>query len=286
MSLTFVFVFQGGPIEPKAALLAASLYEYVGRQADLVAAVPIYEGVLPPTESGLLFLESLQIKTHKIDNPVDISYPIANKIAAMAVPSATKNTIFLDSDILCLRSIERVESVFESEFCARLADFREIPHSTWEEIHKELGIEPPEFVYKSMIKQDSMPMYFNSGVVGTNHPQALSLEWAKLARKLNQPERWPITRPFLDQICLPLAVKNLGLTVDFLTPNQHFSSALFPAKASAKPLFAHYHDSRTLVGDLVAGPIAESLLRKHPELVSILRPDPWLSLLRNHPITA
>ena len=279
MQPCFVFVCQGGSIEPKAALLAASLSTFVQCDAEIIAAIPSYPEVLPPTTEAIEFLHKLGVRVEEIVNEVDPTYPIANKIACFNIPTDADKFVFLDSDILCLQEIHEDQDFGGCEFAARLTDFSDLRPVDWCHVYEHCDKEPPEFDHRSIVSNEHMPLCFNSGVVITTQPGRLHHTWTAFARKLNHRERFPFTRPFLDQISLPFAVRELGLTIHLLDQYQHCPSAIFPIDLHHPAVFAHYHGTIHLLGDKLLANIAQRLIREHAGLDRLLQPGPFLSLL-------
>jgi hypothetical protein len=117
----FVFVCQSGELEIKATLLAASLRRQFGHRVDLVAAVPQPEarwGKISDTTRTLL--EQLGVRLIQVFNRVNEEYGYANKIDCLNVKTTAAKTIFLDSDILCLRPVS--DDAFPAVFNAKAAD--------------------------------------------------------------------------------------------------------------------------------------------------------------------
>ncbi len=279
MDFAFVFVCQGGPIEPKAALLAATLRSYIHSGNELIAAIPQYPEVQAPSQATLSFLRQLDVRTVAIGNPVDPSYLYAHKIECFSIPTAAERMVFLDSDILCLREFRHEPVLGNCEFAARLTDFSDIQPARWKQLYRHCGLGEPQFDHHSIATREPMPLCFNSGVVVTSQPVPLYQGWSEFACKLNDKQRFPETRPFLDQISLPFAVTELGLDITLLTTNHHWSSAIFPIDIFAPPLFAHYHDSCNLLGDKILADVAERMVNEYRGLHALLQADPFLGLL-------
>ncbi len=280
MPLAFVFVCQGGPLEPKALLLAASLRHFASAGHQLIAAIPDYPEVAPPSAAGVDFLRQLDVRLVAIGNSLDVSYPYAHKIECLGIATGGRRLVFLDSDILCLRQCVDEPALQAGEFAARLTDTCDIPAQRWREIYRFCGFGEPRFDHVAVVTGEPMPLCFNSGVFAVAQPARLRRAWLELAAQLNDPARFPETRPFLDQISLPLALQREGIEPQLLGTGQHWPSAIIPVDLLQPPLFAHYHDSCNLLGDTVLAGTAGMLLRRYAGLQPLLQADPFLGLLR------
>lgn len=279
MKYCFVFVCQGGAIEPQALLLAASLRHFLNCPAEIIACIPDYPEVKPPTNQAINFLHKLGIKTQTIVNEVDSSYLIANKIACLNTDTKAEQLIFMDSDMLCIREFHGSLRLEQSEFAARPTDFADLSTEEWLAIYRYNEWPDPEFKHHAMVSKQTIPLSFNAGFIAVKAPQQLHQAWTRWARKLNLPERFPKTRPFLDQISLPFAVMELAMDVNLLDQTYNFSSPIYPINPHQSPYFVHYYESLHFVGDQYLADVAKILLKKHPELKQLVQTDPFLALL-------
>lgn len=279
MKYCFVFVCQGGPIEPQALLLAASLTHFIRCDAEIVACIPEYPEVKAPTDEAIAFLHLLGVRIETITNPVDSSYLIANKMACLKIDTDAELLIFLDSDMLCVQEFHGSSLLEGSEFSARLTDFSDLSMNEWKAIYAYCKWGTPTLNYKSMVSREAIPLSLNSGFLAVKNAGKFQRTWVNWAIKLNDRLRFPKTRPFLDQIALSFTVMELGLDIQLLDQTYNYSSAIYPIDHHQLPYFVHYYESIHLLGDTFLSDIAHSLMEKHSELRSLLKADSFLCLL-------
>ncbi|WP_111976373.1 hypothetical protein [Algibacillus agarilyticus] len=279
MKLAFVFVCQGGELAPQASLLAASLDYFLRIDAEVIAAVPNYPEVFPPSKQVIQFLKKLNVRIEYIDNHIDRRYLIANKLSCFNIQTEAEQLIFLDSDIMCMREFREETKITNADFAARLTDLSDLTQLEWQKIYQYCHSDLPHFSFKSSISNEDMPLCFNSGIIVTTKAKQLYAKWVAYAKHLNKPSLFPKCRPFLDQISLPFAVSSLGLSCHLLNQDFHWSLPLLPINSHKLPQFVHYHEPIHLLGDDASTGIARLLIKTYPELKSIISCDPILSLL-------
>lgn len=152
-------------------------------------------------------------------------YRIINKINALR-SFGPKPALLIDSDILFIRSLPE-EFLFRSAVCAVPEHgLHEFP---WKRLYNVIGLEPPVFQVLLGGGQVSLP-WFNAGLVSCPNAEKLGEIWRMLTDFTNRcdwvPERWP----YLDQICLPLAMAQAAetktLTYENVLPGR-FNQNLF-----------------------------------------------------------
>lgn len=282
MRYCFVFVCQAGALEPQALLLAASLRRFLRCEHELVAALPQPEAVWGrPAATTLAGLAALGVRTAPIVNPIGPEYPIGNKLACLALPTAADKIVFLDSDMLCLREF-RPPPRFAIDFNAKPADLASWggQADAWAAAYARAGLPPPRRRVKATVSGETMPPYFNAGMLAVRAGSGLGEAWAALARELDADPAVPDKRPWLDQIALPLAVAKLGLETDCLDERYNFPAHLRPLDAQCLPFLCHYHTPRVLRGEPAAHALVLELAGRHPALAAALQARPeWAALL-------
>ena len=101
MRFSVRFVCQGGGLDRKAAVLAASLRRNLVGDHELIAAVPSDPWFEPPDPEVVAFLDRLGVRREPIESPICREYPIGNKLACLLLPTSCDKRVFLDSDVLC-----------------------------------------------------------------------------------------------------------------------------------------------------------------------------------------
>ncbi len=280
LSADFVLVCQGGPIEKQAALLIASLLENKKVQGEIIAAVPVGDRMLPLSDVMLNFLRNCNVRMIEINNVLDPTYPIAHKMMCCAIDHDSEYLIFMDSDMLLLSPITiDFLTDHQVDFAGRLTDFCDLTQEEWGQIYRFLDLTPSSFSYQAWASGESIPLSFNSGLMLIRDSSKIYDTWMKYARLLNDPTKFPKTRPFLDQISLVIAIQVLGLKFNLLSQKDHCSSPIFPIDLLNAPLFVHYYENIHLLGDKVLAPFCQQLIKKYDQLESILKDEPDLSLL-------
>lgn len=251
-----VFVSQAGDLAVKAVLLAASLRRQ-SRSRELVAAISSF-GAPDPRQAPLVerAFDSLNVRRVRVDNPVDAAYPIANKIAALGSLGARRGVILLDSDILCLSAIPA--DLAHAAVSAKPADVRTWPpdRRIWMRLYDAFALPLPDAVMHATVSGEPMLPYYNSGMVATLHAQPLSNLWADTCRRIDRLACIPQTRPWLDQIALPIAIARLGLEATPVNERLNFPLHLRSLPGEL-PVFCHYHWPR--------------IIRREPALVHFVR---------------
>jgi len=261
MSVSIKFVCQMGELEMKAALLAASLSRFTQNNVELVAGLPENR----PNSLTQDFLASLGVRLVPIDNPFGDDYPIANKISCLGIPTDREHSVFLDSDILCLRDIDFMGR-FRGQFSAKLADCFTADLSDFALIQDHFGMPRETTGFHATFSGQEMPLYFNAGVVHCRDHRSFAAEWMRLAIEV---DRLPlkIPRPWLDQLALPIVVARLGLEVSFLNEQLNYPLNL-RLVTGEDTVLCHYHDFETLAQDR-ASAVLEDLWYDFPVLAEI-----------------
>ncbi|KAL1504460.1 hypothetical protein AB1Y20_010865 [Prymnesium parvum] len=277
--LSIVFVCHGGDLELKCALLAASLRHQLGAAAPLVAAVP--DGSPPLSRDGLALLSSLGVRAVPSGAPFGAAYPIANKIGALAVGVHTPRLLLLDSDVLCLRRFG-AEELPRARLAAKPADVQSWAGSEeqWRHAYEANGVPSP---------QPPWP-YFNSGALLVDAADAVRLAdaWEACCRRLFNDSAIPHRFPWLDQICLPVAMRRLvggeasgAAGVEALDMRWNHPSHLLGPQRLEHATLSHYHQPAVAVGLLPLRRLLLTLLSTTPRLGPLLeREAAYVPLVR------
>lgn len=282
MKYSFVFICQQGELEIKSLLLAASLKRFLRCDHELVAALPQPESRWgKPADATLHLLASLEVRQALITNPVDEGYPIGNKLACLSIETTADKIFFLDSDILCLREFSHLFR-FEQAFNAKPADLRTFGSEPgeWGRVYAALGLDLPTVPVLATVGNQSMPPYFNAGMVAVRRDAGLGEVWADCARAIDANPAIGNKRPWLDQITLPVAVARLGLEVDCLDERFNYPAHLKPLDRQNLPYFCHYHSPDMLRREPLANALVVELVSEYPALRPLIEVLPeWRILL-------
>jgi hypothetical protein len=280
---SFRFVCQQGPLELKALLLAASLRAHVdGAATELVAGLP--EPVQrwgQPSSETLALLDDMGVRTEPIRNEIDDSYPIANKLSCLGIPSTAHKSVFLDSDILCV-SPWREDPGLRAPFAARPAD-RLLPMwdlSAWKEVYAACDLKLPRERMRTSVSRSLGPPYYNAGVVAVDNGLGFAEAWKECCLRIDADPRIDGKRPWLDQLALPVAVARLGLDYATLPEAYNFPSNHRLLGSPRAALFCHYHKPIHIRLDPVLREAVSSAFERYPKLRELAARTPdWQEVL-------
>ncbi len=272
---TFVFVAQEGPLEAKAALLAASLRFVLGDAARLLCAIPGDEQKWGRVSHAFWnLLRDARVESVRIENPFGLRYPIGNKMAALAAVEDGP-TVLLDSDILCVRR-PALESFGSSlRVGAKPADLLtfEPEETVWPDIYRRQGLDPPgRRTLTTFSNRLSFP-YFNSGVICAASGRRLGSSWISVAQDIDRDNQVRDKYPWLDQISFPVAAHKLGWNVTTLPEcwNHPTRQRVIDTGSARDLIFSHYGSPDIIAREpLLAGRLSE-LLRRFPALLPLLQ---------------
>ncbi len=274
-SLSFIFVCQAGRLENQALLLAASLRRNLRCENELIAAVPSPQDTWGSLSDDTIdLLDRLDVRRVPIENQIDPSYPIGNKVSCLQVPTTADRLVFVDSDILLMRSFE-AGPLFAAPFSAKPADLPNVKSPwQWARVYRACRVKrPKESVATTLYGQLVLP-YFNAGLVSVDPTVKLGDAWLECCRRIDRVWGLPIKRPHLDQLALPVAVRKLNLPYTCLPESYNYPVHLKPLDPTSPPIFAHYHDPQVLRREPALAALIRELSEEHPALAARLRDDP------------
>ena len=171
-----------------------------------------------------------EVRSFEAEGRFDPAYPHGNKILACLEPRDTEFSGFMDSDILLIRDTDPAILLREGHVSASVAaSMLWAPDDLWETLYGAFGWEvPPERVMLMRDKRRAFVPYYSSGFVlfpehhrnaqGQSFPQA----WMDVAQRVDREVDVEKKRPYLDQMTLPLAIRQAGLDAHILPEEQHF----------------------------------------------------------------
>jgi hypothetical protein len=267
------FVCEPGRLEAQALLLAATL-RHAHPSLSLVAAVP---RPLPQgTGSALDALGVLQVP---ISNPLAADYPIGHKIAALAAGEADGLRVFLDSDMLCLRPWPWAP-LRSHPLAAKPADLATFgSDALWTRLYDRFGLGQPVGRVVATVSQQLMHPYFNAGMLATTSATPLATVWADLCRAIDAMEDVNPRRPWLDQIGLPLAARQLGLVMRSLGEEWNYPAHIKPLLGA--PYLVHYHQPAVVAREPALVRLVSDVLVRESQVAAVVGADPaWSPVLR------
>lgn len=290
--LSAVFVCQKGELEVKAALLAASLRNIYSGDILIHCAIPEIPGMeTHPENDTLAFLNSLDIKIHYFNNPVIENesgqihgLQFSNKIFCYPDELDEGRILFLDSDLICLRKPELLNSL-KTDIAVCQA-FKSLDLD-WKELYIRTGISEPGLRVNSILDGKVGYPYFNTGLF-TLDTGLLNLfldEWEHLFREIRSMLVDPQHLHHSDQISLSLAIQKLKFSYEVLPIEFNYPSGSYII--GKRPFFAHYHNPEKISRDHVLYRYTMELTRKYPSLVEIAkRYRYWRNMISNSKISA
>lgn len=284
MTCAIVFICQQGDLERQALLLAASLARWsAGTGYRLIAALPVPAARWGrPAPETLALLRHLGAQTVDIENQIDQDYPIGNKISCLMVEHDADVTLFLDSDMLCLRPLPDPRS-FVTPFAAKVADANTFTSddAVWEKVYARCGLSMPADRVIASTTGESMPPYFNAGFIAVHAGIDFGTTWRDVCLAIDADPSIPNKRPWLDQIGLPVTVRALGIDYTCIDESLNFPCYARPIDPAHPPYLAHYHRPSALLEAKALHAEVRSLCEEHDTLQHLLREGsrPWRRLL-------
>lgn len=259
-TLTVYFIVEPTDYEVMACYLAASLREQFGPTVVLVGYCPAPKLNTVSAEVRIV-LDRLNcdLRSFEVEGRFDPPYPHGNKLLATLEPRDTEFSCFMDSDVLCIRP-NQIENITKPGHVSlsRAASMNWAPQTIWNDIYATCGMEIPEERFRLMRQKrgDERVPYFSSGLFsfperhrnaeGKSFPQV----WMDIAQKLDANPDLPSKRPYLDQMSMPLAIREAGLDWNILPDEQHYIlgglSRGEPLPEGMKIYTVHYRQWRVL----------------------------------------
>ncbi|WMS41509.1 hypothetical protein RDV64_15665 [Acuticoccus sp. MNP-M23] len=276
---TIVFVAHGGPLEPQAALLAASLHDaYLPRKIVCRVMEPV-EQWTALGDDLTAFLDSLGVEIIPCRNGVDDEYKHGNKIGALG--GINGRALFLDTDIMLMTPLSWHHNLTGAA-ALKPADIDTFSNGggSWARVWRAFDRDVPPRTLTATISGTPMRPYYNAGFISVQDGDAFTNTWLEVARKIDADESIGNKRPWLDQIALPVTFAELGWDVDVLGDAFNFPCHLADVGDMA-PYFAHYHYAKTLAAQPKLRFRVAQLMALYPALAPILsRFKGWAGLVR------
>ena len=264
--ICFVFICQAGELEAQAVLLAVSLRHFLQKDHELVAAVPV-----PADRWGLLSeqtieaLRLLKVKIVEVRNQIADDYPIGNKNSCLAIETYCKKLVFLDSDIIMMRSFNEkiafeasLSAVPESGIVAKFED--------WEQLYAKFGLPlPKQRMTTTVRRQESLP-YVNTGLIATNSTPDLAEKWIESTKAIRNDPSLPhkLRARHIGQISFPIAAALCNIDIDFLDKEWNFPSWGLTIGSELPPIFFHYQHGSRLARERVTAELVQKLCAQNP----------------------
>lgn len=275
---TTVFVAHGGPLEPQAALLAASLHDaYLPRKIVCRVMEPVERWTALGDDLSA-FLGSLDITLMPCRNQIDDEYPHGNKIAALG--GIHGRALFLDTDIMLMSPLSWHHQL-TGDAAAKPADIDTFSNGggSWARVWGAFDRDMPAKTLTATISGLRMRPYYNAGFILVSDGDSFATAWTRVAKQIDADERIGNKRPWLDQVALPMTFAELGWRVDTLGDAFNFPCHLAEVGDIA-PYFAHYHYARVIAQQPKLRFRITQLMNSYPALEPILcRFEDWAQLV-------
>ncbi len=271
--LTIFYIVEPPDYEIMACNLLASIRSHFPDKTKAIGYCPEHRyGELHPAVHRAHKLMGAEIRTFSTKDRFDPGYPHGNKILASLEKRDSEYSMFVDSDVLFIRDNSPENLVMPGRVsCSMAASMLWADQSVWHDIYGGLGMEIPQERYKLMRRSKGAVIpYFSSGLVvfpeddtGEGRFPDVWYETAQIVDKIEGLEK---TRPYLDQMTLPAAIRRAGLDWNILPEEQHF---ILGGKLRDQPLpddrdiyTIHYRNAKNLknVGHMKT---ARDHLQKH-----------------------
>ena len=265
--MRFVFICQGGALEAKSLLLAASIRYFTGDTHELTAAIPGPADLWPqPDFATLAALESLNVRAEMVANAVAPDFPYGNKMQCLSLPMRCSVQAYIDSDILMMRDFGQ-DALPTHPVCAVPASFGIADESEWERFYAEFELDLPVRRLSALISQQSTPPYFNGGLIVVRDMPALAQSWADCCRRLRAMPgiSAEIRDRFVDQVALPIAAARLGADILALTLQWNFPSWNRALGDGPTPIFFHYQAPERLLRETRTADTVKAVCDAYPQ---------------------
>ena len=151
----------------------------------------------------------------------------------------------------------------------------------WRYAYRTCGASPGHRrILTSFSEKLSWP-YFNAGVIVVRDGAELAAHWEACCRQLFDDERVPMRFPWLDQICLPIAIERAQRAFGLLDRKWNYAVSLMPYAGS--PIFCHYHSPEIIRQEALLNRHVIELASSLPGLRTLLRRhEGYADLLQGH----
>ncbi|MDS9467364.1 hypothetical protein RGQ15_07220 [Paracoccus sp. MBLB3053] len=214
---SIIFVLDPPKLIADGILLVASIRRHMP-DTEVIGYCPAEKAeMIPPQVSEFFKANNAEIRYFEATGKFDPPYPHGNKILASAEPRSTGFTLFLDTDIVLWQAFEPSEILHDNTVSAAPEGVMTWGKSSesWPRVYKMFDMEPPEETINLARSGRPSKPYFNAGVVGfpnvavAGFPNFGAL-WLDTAQKIGANPKVEESRPWLDQISMPVAIARAG----------------------------------------------------------------------------
>ncbi len=265
---TIAFVAHKGPLEPQAALLAASLDDHYLPHKIVCRTVEPEDhwGALSPDLAD--FLAALGIETRPCSNPINFEYMHGNKLGALK--DMPGRALFLDTDIMLMTPFS-FHHQLTGQAAAKPADIDTFSNGggSWARVWSLFDRDVPPKIYRGTVSGHPMRPYYNAGFIAVEDGDRFAKTWIDCAQRIDAERTIRNKRPWLDQVALPVALAELEWAVEPLSDAFNYPCHLSGIGAMG-PYFAHYHYPHVIAEQAKLAYRFAALLQRYPPLGPIL----------------
>ena len=305
MSCSIVFVIDPPGLIAEAVPLISSIREHLPN-AHVIAYCPKEKETLVPKIVRNIFDENeIEIRFFDGQNRFSPHYRQGNKLLAVSEYRETDFTIFLDTDVVVWQPFSLEEITIENTVCAAPEGVRSWPvdpNENWPDVYRLYNLEVPTRNVRLAKTGGSSKPYFNGGVVAfPNKVDGLDCSfgqlWLETAQELDHSDVLITSRPWLDQVSLPISIARSGLDWTALSINWNLSlSRPFGGQSEmskdkkdranraiakvnkVEPYFLHYHKPKFFWGTKFEGYLdrlttSKTSFGNYRDLVGYLKPE-------------
>lgn len=252
------FVADGQRLEIQSWLLAASLAHAHDGRSDVhiyAYASPEWLPQIGPVTRAVYDAAGVALRPLPPPPKWAKPYPHCNKLLAATDPRGAGWSIFLDTDMVCLRDLTGLSDL-PDDHVAAAPEGRATwgPDERWERAYAHYDLPMPTARVRLLRgdRPEHLP-YFNAGLVAM--PEAprpdgkrFAEHWLATALDFDHNCKIANKRPWLDQITLPLAMARFGYTAHVLEESWNYALSYRGSDIAQTPdaHILHYHRFRFL----------------------------------------
>lgn len=252
------FVADGERLEIQSWLLAASLAHAHRGIPDVhlyAYASPAWLPQIGPVTHAIYAAAKVALRPLPAPPKWAKPYPHGNKIVAATDPRGQGRSIFLDTDMVCLRDLTALAAL-PDDHVAAAPEGRATwgPDERWERAYAHYDLPMPTERVRLLRgeRPENLP-YFNAGLVAM--PEApgaggkrFAEHWLETALDFDHNCKIANKRPWLDQITLPLAMARFGYAAHVLEESWNHALTYRGSDIARTPdaHILHYHRFRHL----------------------------------------
>lgn len=241
MSIGLFYIVEPPRYSAFSTALLASIRKYIGPEVKVFGYCPEHRmAEIPQAVTNLHHSLGAEIRPLRTEDRWDQPYPHGNKMLAALDDRGTDQSVFLDTDIYFTApvSIDAYSSPNEI-ICSPAASMSWGGEEEWAKIYSAFGLPLPQErmeLLRRRGKHKYLP-YFSSGLIGfpeyTPDGRRFAEIWYETARTIDRIPDLAKKRPYLDQMSLPIAMRQSGLPWRNLAENLHF---ILGGKLRGRPL--------------------------------------------------